>query len=62
MWTLYDQGKISTPEATFWLNEDPTQSSITIGGRPANATSTEYIEQGLLKMYDHWWTVKMTGF
>jgi hypothetical protein len=61
MWTLYEQGKITSPECTFWMNFDTTEaSSVTFGGVPPSAVRGEYIEQSLVKAKEAWWTVKMT--
>ena len=60
VWTLYQQGKLTVPEATFWMNLDSIAlSSVTLGGTPAGATKSEYIEQSLVATYNSWWTMKL---
>ena len=60
LWTMYTQGTISSAEATFWINDTTTGSTVTFGSTPSGATSGNYIEQPVVSRYDSWWTMKLT--
>jgi hypothetical protein len=48
LWTMYTQGTISSAEATFWINDTTTGSTVTFGSTPTGATSGDYIEQPIV--------------
>jgi hypothetical protein len=60
LWTLYTQGKISSAEATFWINDSNSPSYVTFGGTPTNSTTGDFIEQSIVSSYDSWWTMRLS--
>lgn len=59
MWTMYEEGHIASAEATFWMNMEGIQSTVTLGGAPPGAAVGEYLEQTLVMTYNTWWTMKL---
>jgi len=59
--SLASAGVIDKELFTFWINFNDVESSVTLGGIPANSTRGETYKQSLVTRYDTWWTVSMNA-